>query len=163
MTKPIDKAIRQYEIFHQREPNDVAEVALRIPDRIYRVGEAVDVMYRSDKADPETLRIPRKPVDYIHDHKSGVHCYRVDDRHGVPTKVPQFIHAAALVRLGECLGFTYRDDDGDEIEARVKRPRPDLCTIPSGKALLVVDVEANKVLAMMWGGELCVEARGIVG
>jgi hypothetical protein len=119
------------------------------------------VLYRSDKLDPETGRQPRKPIDYIHEHDGGVHVYRTDGR--ADTEVPRFISGAKeLVLLGQCLGFAYEDvDGGEEVEAQVRTPYPDLYTIPSGRALLVIQGRRS-VLAIIWGGRLGVEARGIV-
>jgi hypothetical protein len=67
-----------------------------------------------------------------------------------------------LTLLGQCLGFAYYDPESDqEIEAKVTQPFPELYSIPSGKALLVIQSKRT-VLALIWGGRLGVEARGIV-
>jgi hypothetical protein len=155
-------AERLYRDFHQNDPKRIGEFGgrLRIPARVRLAGPALEVLYRSDKRDPSTGKQPRLPIDYIHEHEDGVEVYRVDGRSD--TDVPDFIRGTdALVLLGQCLGFAYDDDDGQEIEARVTRPLPELYTIPSGKALLVIQGKRT-VLALIWGGRLGVEARGIV-
>ena len=71
-------------------------------------------------------------------------------------------NAETLTALGLCcLGFSYDSGDG-VVEAKVTKPYPELYTIPSGHALIVVQAK-RKVLALIWGGKLRVERRGIVG
>lgn len=160
-------AIEKYTEFHRYDPKHIGSFppSFRIPDHMYRAGKAKHVLYRSGKVDPSTLRKPRKPVDYIHEHDAGVVCYvssRADtdgDRVDVPRR---FIEVPALTRLGYCLGFCFEDADGEECEVEGRRPLPDLYTTPDGKCLLVIQ-SRRQVLAMMWGGGLGVFARGIDG
>lgn len=163
MSRQVDQAADLYEAFHKRAPKRMGEFhSLRIPHEARFVGEAVHVLYRSAKRDPETLKIPRRPIDYIHEHEGKVVCCRCDTRSGTVVEVPGWIHrAAGLVRLGECLGFAYADERGT-VEAEARAPLPVLYAIPSGKALVVVQSE-RKVLTMMWGGDLDVRPEGIVG
>ncbi len=136
--------------------------SFKIPQHITCAGKAVQVLYRSDKLNPSTGE-DEGVIDYFHDHKPGVKLYLVDEG-GPERKVPASIaNADVLVLLGSCLGFSW-EEDGETVEADVKRGRkiPDLYTIASGKALLVVEGK-QRVIAMMWGGELAVEWRGIVG
>lgn len=157
-------AVEMYRSFQGFEPRKIGAFSARfaIPDHVTCVGPALNVMYRSDKNDPSTGEPVKKPIDYIHDHEDGVHVYRCDRAaEGGQVTVPSFIkNVDSLVLLGECLGFTYDADEG-AIEATPTRPLPELYTIPSGRALLVVQSKA-KVLALIWGGSLGVEARGIV-
>jgi hypothetical protein len=151
-----------YRTFHQNDPKRITKSSsLRVPKQARLVGDALEVLYRSDKRDPSTGKQPRKPIDYIHEHDEGVKVYLPDGR--ADTDVPDFIHTTTeLVLLGDCLGFTYYDEEGDqEIEAQVSRPLPELYTIPSGRALLVIQ-NKRTILAIIWGGRLGVEARGIV-
>lgn len=163
----MTRAIRMYEGFHQHEPKRIGSFHkdLAIPESAVLVGNAVNVLYRSDKLNPESGK-DEGWIDYIHDHSHGVKVYRTDaharrgDRHG--EVVPHWLRSAdELVWLGHCLGFAYKDDDGHKVEAKGKRPLPELYTIPSGKALLVVQSKRH-LLAMIWGGKLGVEPRGIV-
>lgn len=158
-----EKAIDKYVEFQRLTPNKVGEFAasFSIPTRMRKVGKAKWVTYRSDKIDPATERDPGKPIDYIHEHDAGV-CLYVPDG-DLDTDVPHFItDVRALTKLGSCLGFAFVDADGNEGEGKGKRPLPELYCIPSGKALLVIQ-DKREILAIMWGGILGVEGRGIVG
>lgn len=154
------EALEKYEEFHRRKPKLVGEFpkSFRIPIVMTRAGRSEWVTYRSDKVDPETLRKPKKPIDYIHEHDAGVTTYVPAERGKSSVFVPEtFRDVAAIVRLGTCLGFCV---DGREAEAVA--PMPDLYCTPDGKCLLVIQ-SRQTVLAMMWGGALGVFARGIDG
>lgn len=152
-----------YEAFHRFAPRRVGDFAkgFEIPATLHKQGAAVHVMYRSDKVDPATLRRPRKPVDYIHEHKPGVIC-AVADRPGKQIALPSFVvETDSLTLLGQCLGFAFQNGERT-IEAVGKGKLPELYATPNGRALLVIQDKA-KVLACCWGGKLTVEPRGIVG
>lgn len=163
----VSEAVELYETFHRYQPKQIGEFApgFQIPKVMYKAGPAVWVAYRSGKVDPATLRKPRNPVNYIHDHDAGVGCYLANSRDagGVPsTEVPRkFREVPALTRLGHCLGFCYKAA-GQEREAKGVQPYPDLYATPDGRCLLVIE-KRKVVLAMMWGGGLGVFARGIDG
>lgn len=160
MTAP---GVRKYVEFHQFEPKKIGKFpsSFRIPSEAKLAGDAVNVLYRSDKLNP-TTGADEGVIDYIHDHDAGVRLYRCDRSFDGPLRrVPKWIRETpALTRLGDCLGFAYAID-GEEVEAKAKKPHPELYTIPSGKALLVVQSKRT-VIAIIWGGRLGVEARGIV-
>lgn len=165
----MTRAIRKYFDFHQQEPVKIgqfhADLERRLREgRAVLVGAAVHVLYRSDKLNPTTLE-DEGWIDYIHDHDRGVNTYRADrgaGELGPERSVPAFIrNASELTWLGFCLGFAYKDHDGKEVEAKGKRPLPDLFCTPNGKALLVIQ-NKRTLLALMWGGRLGVEPRGIV-
>lgn len=159
-------AIDKYREFHRKEPKVIGEFSsdFYIPTHVLEVGAAKNVLYRSDKIDPETLQQPERPINYIHDHDPGVCVYEpCGEDDGDATEVPFWIiESEALVLLGTCLGFAFQPDGGELVEARVRAPRPQLYTTACGRALLVIQSK-RKVLAMMWGGSLGVEDRGIVG
>lgn len=161
----MKKAVDLYREFHSLEPEHVQEFdrRFRIPEEVFRAGEAAFVLYRSRKVDPATGERPKKSFDYIHKHDPGVRLYFVDeDMGGRARRVPKWIREApALVRLGHCLGFGFFDDDGGAVEGKGRRPYPDLYTTPNGKALLVIQ-DRRELIALVWGGRLCVEWRGIV-
>lgn len=167
-TPSTPRADALYERFQQLGTRFVDEFATTIPRVAYDVGPGVNVMYRSGKKDPATLRKPSKPIDYIHELEGGVRVYRCDTTSGKRIQVPSWITDLddgkhdGLALLGECLGFAYGDKD-DPTEARVRRPYPKLFAHPTGHALLVVDYQQQRILAMIWGGSLRVEARGICG
>jgi hypothetical protein len=162
-----NEAVEKYVEFHRYEPKEIGEfpASFKIPDRMYLAGKAIWEAYRSSKVDPETLRKPRKPVDYIHENDAGVMTYLAepfedgDELVDVPV---QFRSSVALVRLGQCLGYCHEDADGEPAEASSTRPLPDLYTTPCGRCLLVIQ-DRKHVIAMIWGGGLGVFARGIDG
>lgn len=159
-----EDAVDKYREFHRFDPRKVGPMSgLVIPPTMTRVGVAKWVTYRSKKTDPETLKRPRMPIDYIHEHDAGVHVYLpLGERSGDTFDVPRSAReATALVKLGECLGFAF-DLDGDKTEAKSKHPLPELYCTPDGKVLLIVQSKAE-LLAAMWGGALGVFARGIDG
>jgi hypothetical protein len=160
-------AIDRYQLFHRHDPKRIIEVGakFKIPDRLYCCGNSKWVTYRSSKVDPDTLRKPSRPVDYIHEHDSRVRTYLgpSTSTQQSDTDVPQeFRDVEALTRLGFCLGFCFEDMDGGKVEARSTQPYPDLYTTPDGRCLLVIQ-SRRTVIAMMWGGALGVFARGIDG
>jgi len=83
----------------------------------------------------------------------------------VPAEIAGKRDGIAIYRLGTCLGFTYSTPEGEEMEAKVRAPLPELYASASRKVLLVIDTAGNtaKVLAILWGGSMRVEDRGIVG
>lgn len=159
-----DEAVAIYEGFHRFAPRKVGEFhpSFKLPSRVNKQGPAVDVLYRSNKVDPETLKKPRRSIDYIHEHDSrGVHTY-LPRGPGEVVEVPAWIrNASALAKLGDCLGFKFKRD-GQVIEAKGKKPLPELYCTSNGKCLIVVQ-DKRDVIALVWGGKLDVEPRGIVG
>lgn len=170
-----EEALEKYEEFHRHAPERVGTFArgFHIPEQAIRVGDARHVLYRSDKVDPETLRRPRKPIDYIHEHNAGVGTYLPVLTYDAqlaeafqgspgPRAVPsKFFEVDTLVRLGICLGFAF-SRDGRDHEFEAVAPMPDLYCTTDGRCLLVIQ-SRQQVLAMMWGGALGVFARGIDG
>ena len=158
-------AERKYVEFHSQQPVKIGEFhkTFKIPQSARIAGDAVNVLYSSDKLNPETGK-DEGWIDYIHDHKEGVAVYRTDAHFsGRTRKVPKWIWGVdELTWLGHCLGFAYNDESGKEVQAQADAPLPELFTIPSGRALIVVQSKSH-VLAMIWGGKLGVERRGIVG
>ena len=161
MSKHPTKAIRMFRRFHTRDWRGEGDFHpdLTIPDTAVRLGRAKNVCYRSDKLNPEDGR-DEGWIDYIHEHDAGVHVYcpvgRGSGGEGITT-VPAWIrNVDQLTWLGQCLSFAY---DGGE--AKATAPLPELYAIPSGKALLVIQSK-RRLLALIWGGQLNVERRGIV-
>lgn len=159
------RAEKLFADFHKYEAEEIKAFpsSFRIPERAPCVGPALYVLYRSAKCDPITYLKPDKPIDYIHEHKPGVKVYILDSSEceGPVRSVPKYIHEAdTLVLLGKCLGFAYSNVNGDE--ENLECTSCELYSIPNGKALLVVE-KKREVLAMIWGGKLNVEPRGIVG
>ena len=148
MSRHLKKALELYKTFYQFEPSSVVESSLTMPKSVSRVGRMVSIMYASNKWE-------RKTNYYKHDHESPVYLYEP----GAGTKVPKFIASVdAMPTLGKCMGLVYHD--GDE-EQTIAFTGCDLYAIPSGKALVVVK-SSRSVVALIWGGKLGVEGRGIV-
>lgn len=164
----LDAALLKYEEFHRYEHKRIiVGRGFEFPRTMYRAGQALWVTYRSSKVDPETLRKPRHPVDYIHEHDAGVYTYLASskDADGPAVEVPaKFCDVTALTRLGINLGFAYKMPDGFKQEVKATRAGgyPELYTTPDGHCLLVIEAR-TKVIAMMWGGGLGVYPRGIDG
>lgn len=160
------RAVTKYVEFHGQDPRKVGTFhrELVIPAEAILAGDATQVLYRSDKLNPTTGE-DEGWIDYFHDHDPGVQLYRCDraaDGEGPVRAVPPWLrNVKELTWLGYCLGFSYIDLDGHDRKATGKKPLPELFCTPSGKALLVIQGKRN-LLAMMWGGRLGVEDRGIV-
>ncbi len=153
----LDRALGVFEGFNKYDAKDIGTLPFSIPAEIYLGGPCVWVTYRSDKWSDGTH-------DYIHKIESypRVKCGLVARRTSKRVKVPQRIQGdQTLTMIGlRALGFAYMDDAGDEIEA--KTPDSQWFWSSKGRALLAVQ-EKRKLVAIIWGGDLDVEARGIVG
>lgn len=152
-------AVNLYQVFWKMDPKDIGEFhpEFTIPAQVALVGDAEWITYQSGKTDPETLQVPKDPVNYIHDFDDGVQLFAP----GAGVAVPSFVREAkALTLLGICLGWQVETDQGTR-EAEATKPMPELYAIPSGNALLVIQ-DKREVLAIFWGGKLTVEGRGIV-
>lgn len=155
--------------FHRKEPHRFGAFAdeLEIPMEARCLGKAKHVLYRSSKKDPETGRPVPAPINYIHEHDAGVHVYvptdaEVDVGTDDIEPVPDFmLETNELVLLGTSLGFMFVGDDGEH-EVEATKPMPELYCTPCGRALVIVQ-DKREILALIWGGGLGVEARGIVG
>ena len=156
----FDDALSGYRRFQKLEPREIGVFAgLHIPTRLARCGTIIHILYRSDKWE-------NKEHNYIHEHDAGVMVCRPDMRTGSPIEVPAAVRkATTLYRLGDCQGFRYEDEHGDPVDAKVRRPYPELYSIPSGKALLVIETHTSpaRLAAAIWGGHLDVKDVGIVG
>ena len=158
------KSIRMFRRFHTRDWRGEGDfhADLVIPDRAICVGAAVNVLYASDKLNPETGE-DEGWIDYIHEHSDGVGVYRCDrGAVGDEVAVPAWLRRVdQLTWLGDCLGFSYRDARSKACKAHSTAPLPELFATPNGKALLVIQSK-RRLLAILWGGRLGVERRGIV-
>jgi hypothetical protein len=160
------KAIKMFRKFHTRDWRGEGDFHgdLKIPNEIYLVGNAVHTLYASDKLNPTDGK-DEGWIEYIHEHEHAVKVYSTDPRAGGDgqlTKVPAWIrNCDQFTWLGKSLGFAYRDGSGTKHDVDATAPLPELYTIPSGKALLIIQGK-RRLLAMLWGGRLAVERRGIV-
>jgi len=165
MTSSLRKAEKLFETFHQYESMKVGDFhsSFAIPREANYVGEAKTMFYSSDKLNPETGE-DEGCIHYFHEHEGDVGMHVLDEnRDGEWCKVPKRIYGVdALVRLGTCEGFEYEGLDGKLAKAEATGRAPEWFCTPSGKALLVIQ-DKKQVLAILWGGDLRVEWRGVVG
>lgn len=152
--KHLDAAIKLYEKFYSFDARSVVESKLSMPSRAKRLGRMKAVMYASDKWE--------KQINYYkHDHEEGVHLYEPTSSSCASgcVKVPRFIASCkAMTKLGRCVGIVFMDGDK---EVPVMFSGCHLYAIPSGRALVILR-GTEKIEAMIWGGRLTVEGRGIV-
>jgi hypothetical protein len=167
----LDAAMSRYETFHAKLPIRVAELAHDIPTRWEEVGDALSVMYRTDKwkkdgVDEDYKHLHDKSDGQPYERLKGVRFYEPAQHRrsgrSLPVKTPK-----ALTLLGYCLGFFVRkDDDGQEYETN-----PRGCYLfcsPSGDALYLYSPDEQPdgdsgFLAAAVGGNLRVLKDGIDG
>lgn len=166
--KAFRKAERLFETFHQFEPVKVGSFrrGFKIPRDAQYVGEAKTMYYTSDKLNPESGE-DEGWIRYFHEHEGRVRMYVCDRRlkrfDAELRQIPKWIYnTKALVRIGDCDGFDYIGFDGKLKTADAVGAKPEWYAVPSGKALLVIQ-DKQRVLAIVWGGSLRVEWRGVVG
>jgi hypothetical protein len=181
----LDGAMQRYTIFHAKDPIRVAELAHDIPTSWRCTGDALAVMYRTDKWKPDGV-----DEDYKHLHdrtegqpypvNRGVRFYepaaeapksKVDGLGGRPSlPKPSRLPVAtpkAITLLGYCLGaFVRRDDTGEEYEVNPRGCY--LYSSPGGDLLLLYSPEeqpdgSSGFLAAFAGGKLRVLKDGIDG
>lgn len=164
----MEKALHLYREFHSYDPVRVGQFSkgFRIPREGKYVGEAKTMYYTSDKLNPVTGE-DEGHIQYYHPHEGGVRLYLTDSkgmqRPGGMRRIPKWIYGTKeLVRLGDFDGFDYEDFDGEMKKAEGIGRLPEWYAIPSGKALLVIQ-DKRFVQAILWGGDLRVEWRGVVG
>lgn len=163
---PTSAARRMFRTFHSREWRREGDfhADLVIPSEVVRLGAAEHVLYRSDKLNP-TSGEDEGWIDYIHEHGSGVVAHRVEARPAADADlvaVPGWLQRQqSFTWLGKSLGFAYRDAGGRVRKVGATEPLPELYAAPSGRALLIIQSK-RRLLAMIWGGRLAVQRRGIV-
>jgi hypothetical protein len=152
-------AKRAFEGFHDYEMRQAGKFAreIVIPERLPFAGPCKWVTYRSDKWQDGTH-------DYIHEIESypSVKVALPGERFDKDVPIPQRVRdAVTLSQIGlRALGFAYEDGDA-EVEAKLPKDAEWFWS-PTGKALYCIKAR-RKLVALIWGGNLDVEPRGIVG
>lgn len=184
--RQLDAAMDRYETFHDKAPIRVAELDHDLPKSWVCVGEALAVMYRTDKwkkdgTDIDYKHLHDKGEDKPYEFGKGVKFYepasevrksKVNGRRTsrspkkraqrLPTGRPE-----ALTLLGYCLGvFVQRYDDETIYEVNPRGCY--LFSSPSGNMLAVYSPDeqpdgSSGFLAAMAGGNLRVLKDGIDG
>jgi len=159
----VEAAMGRYQTFHAKPPIRVAELAHELPTSWTPVGDALGVMYRTDKWKKDGT-----DEDYKHLHDAS------NDRPYPVSKGVRFFEPArsggqrlrtgapkAITLLGYCLGaFVRKDDDHEVYETNPRNCY--LFSSPDGHALYVYS-PAKGFLAAMAGGKLRVLKDGIDG
>jgi hypothetical protein len=151
-------AIKTFEGFNEYPSKGASKFAreIVIPDRMPSPGPCRWVTYRSDKWNNGTH-------DYIHTITSypRVKCAMAGENYDtikVPAKVR---NATTVTQIGlRALGFAFEYDD-DEYEAKVPAGTEWFWS-QTARALYLIQ-NKRKLIAVIWGGNLNVEPRGIVG
>lgn len=184
--KHLDAAMRRYKTFHDKQPIRIAELSEDLPSKWCVVGDALAVMYRTDKwkgfgNDEDYKHLHDKADGVPYEVRRGVRLFepasdakksKVHGRSGDPLDVgrPQRLPVPdprAITLLGYCLGFfVRRDDDGEIYEVNPRGAY--LFSAPSGKALYVYSPHeqsdgSSGFLAAFAGGNLRVLKGGIDG
>jgi hypothetical protein len=148
----------RYRIFHDKDPQRIVEIHHPFPDRVGLAGDALSVLYRTDKWHEDG-----DDTDYKHVFDEGVKVYEPwgGQRWLEETKFPRKMKGP-LALLGQCIGlFIERVDDGEVYEVHLPRSRDSwLFSAPDGRVLYVYDPREG-FRAIIAGGDLTVEAEGI--
>jgi len=180
----LDGAMKRYQTFHEKAPIRVVDLAHDLPTKWVPVGDALSVMYRTDK-----WKRDGDDVDYKHLHDSG------DDKPYEFRKGVRFFEPASEVKkskvagqprpakakdqrlpvaspraitlLGYCLGAFVRRYDDEEIY-EVNPRGCYLFSSPTGNLLFLYSPDeqpdgSSGFLAAMAGGKLRVLKDGIDG
>lgn len=156
--RDLQRAVDTFEGFNDYEIRGYERFAkeIRVPARLPFVGPCKWVTYRSNKWNDGTH-------DYIHTIESFPSvrlCVPGEDfdEVSVPARVR---NATTLAQIGtQALGAGFENDAG-ESELRVPRGSQWYWS-PSAKALYLI-AKRERLVAVLWGGRLDVEPRGIVG
>lgn len=166
----LDAAMRRYKTFHAKDPIRIAELTHDLPTRWREVGDALAVMYRTDKwkkdgNDEDYKHLHDKADGKPYDVGQGVRIYEpVRGGGGRSLPVPR---PRALTLLGYCLGvFVRKDDDSEIYEANPRGCY--LFSSPSGDMLALYSPHqqsngSSGFLAVLAGGKLRVLKDGIDG
>lgn len=177
--RDLDASFNRYEIFHKKQPIRVVELDHDLPKQLVDVGDALAVMYRTDKWKPDGVdedykHLHDKSEDKPYEPGEGVKLYIPQKlvpsgvsgkRSGPPVRYPQ-----SLTLLGKSLGFFVRLADTGEIMEIDRLKHSYLFSSPSGNMLAVYAAkpEPNQdgavgFLCVMAGGRLRVIEDGIDG
>lgn len=157
----LKKAKEVFEGFHAYDMTHADEFKreITIAERMPYLGKCVWLTYRSDKWGDGTH-------DYIHTIESYPKVKIAvpnDPEYTKTIAIPKRVREAVTVSLIglRADGFGFTDHDGHDQEAKFPRSSQWFWS-PTGKALYCVQSKRT-LLAVIWGGDLDVKPRGIVG
>lgn len=154
--RDLSAGVRKYVEFNDADPKTTGPLSLRqLPEAVYYVGKMKWTAYASKKWEG-------KSNNYVHDHDDGVKLYMTKASAGVrAVHLPEWlVRVKTFVKLGRCIGLGFIDPAGVEAESQGDGGSELYCT-PNGRALLVIQ-DKRRLEAIIWGGKLDVQARGIV-
>lgn len=167
MPKPPTRAIAAFRRFHSRDWRGEGDfhADFDIPAQMTCAGHMLDTAYESDKLNPSTGE-DEGWIAYNHKHDKNVMIAvptRRSDQHMVA--VPDWIRRETeLVWLGTCLELKYQElETGRTAMLEGTNPKPDIFFTPkAGRAALLVVQSKRRLMAIIWGGKMQVQRRGIV-
>ena len=161
MPSHLRAAVKTVERFHLRKHRGIDADPFAVPDEMAYAGPCLEVTYRSDKWDDGSH-------DYVHHIESYPHvnCVELLKGHEPPDlyrmKIPASIRNAVSVGRIGLQAHSYAFEQANGTRRTVRLPRGTRWYwAPAPKALYAV--KGAKVLAIIFGGALDVEPRGIVG
>lgn len=175
--KSLDGAMSRFEIFQQKAPQMVVRVEHDAPSKVVPVGDCTAVMYRSSKwhddgadedykhlhdADEKRQYAPGKgPIVYENAKFATAALKRNNGIKEAPRVLPE-----AWARLGYCLGFFVRKEDGELYESNPRNTW--LLATPDGHMLAIYSPRPQSngdvgFLCLIAGGKLRTLKEGIDG
>ncbi len=153
-------AVEVFEDFHDFDHRRIGKFdgRMRIPSAVWVPGPCKYVTYKSDKWGKGTYEYIHTITSFPRVRIGLVEKFDGARRVTVPARV-QKVEAVTLI--GRCTGFSYVDVDGEAVECATNA-KHEWFWSPSAKALILVEGK-RRVVAVVWGGKLNVEPRGIVG
>lgn len=156
MSDRVNKAEKVYKEWHQKDPKRVTKKSRHVPDTMYKIGKAKEILYQSAKWE-------KKNFTYIHGPMTSTvyweKCLEDDDpEHATKTLVGGSLDTIPLTHLGEVLEFTVEDNEGEEYSMPLSG-KPMLCSTVDKKAIVILD---SGGLIIARGGSMRVDSRGII-
>lgn len=164
-----NRAVRLYETFNNRPHNGLVGVDFVWSDDLVLIGKMKRIMYRSDKILPDNLE--GATIDYYHDHKRGVFLFGAKsawpDSTGTDFALPapsSQMFASLGAGQSYCLALFFQDITDRKkksLDFRAIGSLPYIGAHPCGNALIVT--YSNQTPLIVWGSNLQITSRGIVG
>lgn len=153
--RSINKGLQTYEMWNQREADDLVRVLVDLPTTVYQMGRAKLIAYRSSKWKESYTTTE----DYEHDHGSMPFVYS-EIGEGRAKLVAGLMKNKVIVDMGFCIEFIYQDLDGEDCELVIKKSRlPRLVCTTDKKTYIIMD---GRKQIFVTGSEMTIEARGII-
>jgi hypothetical protein len=153
--------------FHKRKEGTFElPSSVQWPERVTIAGEAVRTLYESDK-----WHNINDTTQYYHDHDKGCVLYvPVESDEQIETEFP-FEYPDEIMLVGECIGFTFRNLEGDTVDG-VMRGKNILVSSPDSWVnskrpnrifLAIINLDGGGVEGLITGPRLRITSHGIEG